>query len=75
MIPATSFNQISLNKSEAGNTSLNNSEVGNTPHRRYHFSPSQTLELNQSFSLNPYPAVKDRQDLANQLGIDQKVRK
>jgi len=46
---------------------------GNTPHRRYHFSPGQTLELNQAFSLNPYPSVKDRQELANRLGIDQKV--
>ena len=44
-----------------------------TPHRRYHFSPAQTLELNQSFSLNPYPSVKDRQELATRLGIDQKV--
>lgn len=46
---------------------------GTTPHRRYHFSPGQTLELNQAFSLNPYPSVKDRQDLANRLGIDQKT--
>jgi len=44
-----------------------------SPHRRYHFSPTQTMELNSAFSQNPYPSVKFRQELATRLGIDQKV--
>ena len=47
---------------------------GPSPHRRYHFSPMQTMELNNAFSQNPYPSVKYRQELATRLGIDQKVR-
>ena len=54
-------------------TSGSGTAQNGTPHRRYHFSPAQTLELNQAFSLNPYPSVKDRQELATRLGIDQKV--
>ena len=53
---------------------MSESEKGLTPHRRYHFSPVQTMELNSAFSQNPYPSVKYRQELAARLGIDQKVR-
>lgn len=52
---------------------MSESEKGLTPHRRYHFSPVQTMELNSAFSQNPYPSVKYRQELAARLGIDQKV--
>ena len=48
-------------------------ESSPSPHRRYHFSPMQTMELNNAFGQNPYPSVKFRQELANRLGIDQKV--
>lgn len=52
---------------------MSESEKGLTPHRRYHFSPVQTMELNSAFSQNPYPSVKYRQELAARLGIDQKT--
>lgn len=63
----------SANGAEEKNTNSTSNNGGPSPHRRYHFSPMQTMELNNAFSQNPYPSVKYRQELATRLGIDQKV--
>lgn len=69
LVPVHSSLASLVNQDDKASTS-----TGPSPHRRYHFSPMQTMELNNAFSQNPYPSVKYRQELATRLGIDQKVR-
>ena len=74
-VAAAAAQQSSNEEKNANLTSSTNGGGGPSPHRRYHFSPMQTMELNNAFSQNPYPSVKYRQELATRLGIDQKVGK
>lgn len=70
----TAASSLALLVGEDNKASSSSSGAGGpSPHRRYHFSPMQTMELNNAFSQNPYPSVKYRQELATRLGIDQKT--
>ncbi|PMD54514.1 homeobox protein EgHBX4, partial [Hyaloscypha bicolor E] len=41
--------------------------------KRHKFSPQDKIYLEEQFSVNPYPSTEDRAQIAQRLGISEKM--